>query len=156
MSCTGECAITGISTGSERERLLSARSAALRIAELFEEFSVHATWAAVGFLFARSRDDLERFSPHAGRNIDDPRLDPYRRANRRRRIGRSVPFCAGTDRCALRFGPVRKSHTHSFSHFYCCESGQGPAEFEADLRSAIEIASQSGIGFVLMFFREIR
>ena len=31
--------------------------------DLFEEFDVAATWATVGFLFARSKRELEHFAP---------------------------------------------------------------------------------------------
>jgi peptidoglycan/xylan/chitin deacetylase (PgdA/CDA1 family) len=127
----------------ERERLLLARTAALRIAELFEEFSVHATWAAVGFLFARSREDLERFAPSRRPRYHDPRLDPYREQTGRGEADDPFHFApALIDAIARRTG--QEIATHSFSHFYCCESGQGPGEFEADLRSALAIAGDSG------------
>jgi peptidoglycan/xylan/chitin deacetylase (PgdA/CDA1 family) len=127
----------------ERERLLLARTAALRIVELFEEFSVHATWAAVGFLFARSREDLERFMPSRRPRYDDPRLDPYREQIGRGESDDPFHFAPGLiDAIAVRTG--QEIATHSFSHFYCCESGQGSGEFEADLRSALAIARESG------------
>jgi peptidoglycan/xylan/chitin deacetylase (PgdA/CDA1 family) len=127
----------------ERERLLLARTAALRIAELFEEFSVHATWAAVGFLFARSREDLERFAPSQRPRYEDPRLDPYREQTGRDESDDPFHFAPGLiDAIAARTG--QEIATHSFSHFYCCESGQGPVEFEADLGSALAIAAESG------------
>jgi peptidoglycan/xylan/chitin deacetylase (PgdA/CDA1 family) len=127
----------------ERDRLLSARTAALRIAELFEEFSVHATWATVGFLFARSREDLERFAPSRRPRYDDPRLDPYREQTGRDESDDPFHFAPGLiDAIAVRAG--QEIGTHSFSHFYCCESGQSSREFEADLESALAIARESG------------
>jgi peptidoglycan/xylan/chitin deacetylase (PgdA/CDA1 family) len=127
----------------ERERLLLARTAALRIADLFEEFSVHATWAAVGFLFARSREDLERFIPSRRPRYDDPQLDPYREKTGRGESDDPFHFAPGLiDAIACRAG--QEIATHSFSHFYCCESGQGPKEFLADLRSALAVADESG------------
>jgi len=129
----------------ERERLLSARTAALRIAEVFEEFSVHATWAAVGFLLARSREDLERFAPSRRPRYDDPRLDPYREQTGRGEADDPFHFAPGLiDAIAVRAG--QEIGTHSFSHFYCCESGQSSLEFEADLSSALAIAAASGYG----------
>jgi peptidoglycan/xylan/chitin deacetylase (PgdA/CDA1 family) len=43
-----------------RENLDGARAAIPAMLRLFEEFDVRATWATVGFLFAQSRDEIER------------------------------------------------------------------------------------------------
>jgi peptidoglycan/xylan/chitin deacetylase (PgdA/CDA1 family) len=127
----------------EQSRVLSARAAALRIAELLEEFAVHATWAAVGYLFARSREDLERFAPSRRPRYHDPRLDPYGEQTGRGEADDPFHFAPDLiNAIALRTG--QEIATHSYSHYYCCESGQGPDEFEADLRSALAIANDSG------------
>lgn len=127
----------------ERARLLSARSATLRIADLFEEFAVHATWATVGFLFARSREQLENFYPTPRPRYHDPRLDPYREEIGRDECDDPFHFApALISAIAVRNG--QEIATHSFSHYYCCEPGQSSAEFKADLRSAMAIASHSG------------
>ena len=46
--------------GPYRENLLGAREAIPRMLDLFEEFGVAATWATVGFLFAKNRDGTRR------------------------------------------------------------------------------------------------
>jgi hypothetical protein len=127
----------------ERDRLLAAREAAIRIAATLEEFSVHATWATVGFLFARSRESLERFMPSLRPGYTNTRLDPYRE-----KIGRNEsedPFHFAPDLIEeLAQRPGQEIATHSFSHYFCREAGQTGAEFEADLRSAIAIAEDAG------------
>src|SRR5207237_8989252 len=47
--------------------------------DLFEEFDVAATWATVGFLFARTKRELEHFAPPppARPAYANPALDPY-------------------------------------------------------------------------------
>jgi len=45
--------------GPYRENLLGARKAIPWILDLFEEFDVAATWATVGFLFAKPRSERE-------------------------------------------------------------------------------------------------
>ena len=128
---------------SERDRLLLARSVTPRILSMFEEFSVHATWAAVGFEFARSRQDLECFTPSRKPAYSDPRLDPYRE-----KIGQDEsndPFHFAPSIIAeIASRPGQEIATHSFSHFYCLEPGQGPDAFEADVRSALAISADSG------------
>src|SRR5215831_17837856 len=62
---------------TERARLLSARRIVPGMLDLFEEFSIHATWATVGLLFARSRTEVEAFKPTCRPKYRDSRLDPY-------------------------------------------------------------------------------
>jgi peptidoglycan/xylan/chitin deacetylase (PgdA/CDA1 family) len=128
---------------AERAKLLRARAAVPRLLDLFEEFSVHATWAVVGLLFARSRDEAEAFKPRKKPNYLHPRLNPYRE-----HLG------AGEDDDPFHFAPsliaqisARKGQeiaSHSFSHYYCLEEGQNEEDFEADLSSAIAIAMNAG------------
>ena len=63
--------------GPYRENLLGARRAIPLLLDLFEEFDVAATWATVGFLFARSRREREQFSPAVRPHYADARLDAY-------------------------------------------------------------------------------
>jgi peptidoglycan/xylan/chitin deacetylase (PgdA/CDA1 family) len=129
--------------GTERARLLSARAVIPRFLDLFQEFDVHATWATVGFLFARSREHLERFIPVRKPAYKKPRLDPYAE-----KIGRDEsedPFHFAPSIIAeLRRRPGQEIATHSFSHYYCGEEGTSAADFEADLRSAVAIAADWG------------
>ena len=127
---------------AERTRLLAARAGIPRILDLFEEFSVHATWATVGFLFARSKKEAEAFRPKNQPMYRDTRLNPYRE-----QIGndeRDDPFHFAPSliaQIAERRG--QEIASHSFSHYYCMEAGQTEAEFEADLKSAVSIAANS-------------
>jgi peptidoglycan/xylan/chitin deacetylase (PgdA/CDA1 family) len=127
----------------ERARLLSARCAVQEILSAFQEFSIHATWASVGFLFARSRAELEGFTPLYKPVYRDPRLDPYRE-----KIGRDEsedPFHFAPSLIAqIQAQPGQEIATHSFSHYYCMEPGQGEREFKSDLDSAVAIAAHSG------------
>ena len=128
---------------SERARLLAARATIPHILDLFDEFSVHATWAVVGLLFARSKEEAEAFRPEKQPSYRDARLDPYRE-----QLGtdeRQDPFHFAPSliaKIAERRG--QEIATHSFSHYYCMEAGQTVAHFEADLKSAIAIAANSG------------
>src|SRR5215472_16117200 len=61
--------------GNERARLLSARRMVPRMLDLFEEFSIHATWATVGLMFAHSRTEVEAFRPTRRPKYRDSQLD---------------------------------------------------------------------------------
>jgi peptidoglycan/xylan/chitin deacetylase (PgdA/CDA1 family) len=129
--------------GNERARLLSARRIVPRMLDLFEEFSIHATWATVGLLFAHSRTEVEALKPTRRPKYRDSRLDPYQET-----LGAGEaddPFHFAPSLIAeIASRPGQEIACHSFSHYYAMEPGQAGEEFEADLRSAVAIAAQSG------------
>ncbi len=108
------------------------------------EAGVHVTWATVGALFAEDRDELEHYWPHPRPRYENRALDPY---------GEPV----GADECddPLHYAPSLISRiadapgqevgSHTFTHYYCCERGQDPETFRADLSSAVAIAAARGI-----------
>ena len=129
--------------GKERARLLSARRIVPRMLDLFEEFSIHATWATVGLMFAHSRTEADAFSPTRRPKYRESRLDPYQEM-----IGAGEaddPFHFAPSLIAeIASRPGQEIACHSFSHYYAMEPGQSGEEFEADLMSAVAIAAQSG------------
>lgn len=130
--------------GPYAQRLRGVWQAVPRMLQLFTEMEVAATWATVGFLFARSRADLERFSPVVRPTYTDPALLPYGEA-----VGddeRSDPFhLAPTLVQAIRDTAGQEVATHTFSHYYCLAPGQTRDAFAADLRSAVAIAERIGV-----------
>jgi len=111
--------------------------------DLFEEFSIHATWATVGLLFAHSRTEVEAFNPIRRPTYRDSRLDPYQEG-----LGEGEdddPYHFAPSLIAqIASRPGQEIACHSFSHYYAMEPGQTGEEFEADLMSAVDIAAQSG------------
>ncbi len=129
----------------EKSRLLAARAVVPLILGLFEEFSVHASWAVVGALFASSRDEFNQFRPSLEPSYLDGRLNPYTQ-----RVGRDEsedPFhFAPTLIRLIADCKGQEIASHSFSHYCSLEPGQCAREFESDLRQAIAIAANSGYG----------
>jgi peptidoglycan/xylan/chitin deacetylase (PgdA/CDA1 family) len=129
--------------GSYRANLVGERAAVPAILGLFTEFDIRATWAAVGFLFARTRDDVERFSPTIRPAYVKRELSPY-----------DEPLGAGEEDDPLHYArslvdlisatPGQEVATHTFSHYYCLEPGQDASTFRCDLESAIAIAKHQG------------
>lgn len=130
--------------GSYRPNLLGVREAVPRMLELFEEFDVAATWATVGFLFARSNAELRRFAPSIRPQYLDAMLCPYDEP-----LGDGEaddPFHFAPSLIArIRATPRQEIATHTFSHYYCVEPGQNRESFRADLESALAIARAQGI-----------
>ena len=127
----------------ERERLLAARAVIPRILDLFEEFSIHATWATVGILFARTREEFNEFRPKAAPRYRNSAFDPYREA-----IGwdeSEDPFHFAPSLIAeIASRPGQEIASHSFSHYYCLEEGATLQDFSADLNSAMALARYTG------------
>lgn len=130
--------------GGYRDHLLGAREAVPRILDLFAEFEVHATWATVGFLFAESRDELERFAPAVKPAYDDPRLDPYRAPVGEDEADDPLHYAPSLLR-EIASCPHQEIASHTYSHYYCLEPGQTRDAFDADLRSAVAIARAKGV-----------
>jgi peptidoglycan/xylan/chitin deacetylase (PgdA/CDA1 family) len=134
----------GCDGGPYRENLLGERRAVPRILELFESFGVAATWATVGALFARDRDELERFAPDVRPRYAEPSLDPYGDPIGRDEADDPLRFAPSLVE-AIAATPGQELATHTFSHYYCLAPGQDREAFRADLRSALDIAAARGI-----------
>lgn len=129
--------------GRERKRLLEARKVLPGILSAFSEHNVRATWAAVGLLFARSRDEAEECRPLYLPNYERAELSPYKEPLGRDESDDPFHFAPSLIHELARH-PGQELASHSFSHFYSLEAGQGDVDFTADLTSAKCIAENSG------------
>ncbi len=111
---------------------------------LFEEFDIAATWATVGFLFAKSKQELEEFSPSVRPRYKDPRLSPYGELIGESEMDDPLHFAPSLIE-AIHRTPRQELACHTFSHYYCLEPGQNREMFEADLDSALAIAKKNGV-----------
>jgi hypothetical protein len=126
--------------GSYRGNLLGARSAVPRMLALFQQFGMAATWATVGFLFARDRAELTDFFPISRPRYKHSRFDPYREKIGRNETEDPLHF-AWSLLQRIRETPRQEIGSHTFSHYFCLEEGQDAESFRADLESARRIAS---------------
>lgn len=125
--------------GAYTTNLEGARTAVPKMLRLFEELDIAATWATVGFLFARSKEELLSFYPQIKPGYIDKKYDPY-----------LEPVGNGEQDDPLHYAPSlieqikrtprQEIGTHTFSHYYCLEAGQTAEAFRDDLLSAIAIA----------------
>jgi peptidoglycan/xylan/chitin deacetylase (PgdA/CDA1 family) len=120
--------------------LLGARAVVPRMLDLFEEFGIAATWATVGFLFARSRADLDRFRPQVLPEYVNRTLFPYDEPVGADESDDPLHFASGLiDRVVAT--PRQEVATHTYSHYFCNEAGQTLESFRADLQAAAAIAA---------------
>jgi peptidoglycan/xylan/chitin deacetylase (PgdA/CDA1 family) len=130
--------------GSYRHNLLGEWQVVPGILALFREYEIAATWATVGFLFARSRDELEALSPVVRPQYTDASLSPYSEPVGNSEIEDLLHFAPSLIEL-IRSTPRQEVATHTFSHYFCREPGQNRETFAADLQSALAIAERRGI-----------
>ena len=130
--------------GNYSRHLLGERQSVPAMLELFKEYGVAATWATVGFLFAKSKAELEKYKPKVLPNYKNASLFPYDEKvgeNEREDLLHYAPSLIEQ----IQKTPRQEIGTHTFSHYYCLDSGQTAETFTADLQSAIAIAAPYGI-----------
>jgi len=136
------------------DAVLGGRKAIPEMLRRFETHGIRATWATVGLLFARNREEMLACIPDILPKYDDPKLSPYRVIVEE--IGeneRDDPMYFGRSLVErVRDTEGQEIGTHTFSHYYCLEPGQSEAAFEADLMASLRIARESDINLSSIVF----
>lgn len=125
--------------------ILGARDAIPKMLDLFEQHSIHATWATVGYLFAHDKKEAQKYFPSAMPSYEDSTLSTYRCFDS---IGNneddSPCFFAPSIITEISGHDGQEIASHTFSHYYCREKGQTVEQFQADIESALCIAKAKG------------
>lgn len=115
--------------------------------KMFEAFDINATFATVGFLFCRNKEELLASAPTVLPTYQNPVYSPYHN-NYLATIGASEAediYHYGRSLIGLiQQHPQHEIGTHTFSHFYCLE-GASLEAFEADIAAAKKIAASNGV-----------
>ena len=126
-----------------RDNVLGGRKAIPQLLQLFEKYNIHATWAAVGFLFARDSVELSRFFPERRPGYREEKLNPYPLISQI--STEDAPCFFAPDLIDLiAQTPGQEIGSHTFCHYYCREAGQTVEEFAADMAAAKAIANAKG------------
>ena len=128
-----------------QDNVLGARTAIPKMLDLFQKYDIHATWAAVGFLFAENYQELKRYFPEQKPSYQQKDLSPYDWFDRIGEDENSAPcfYCPGLIRLVSQV-PGQEIGSHTFSHYYCREPGQTVEQFAADMAAAKRIAADHG------------
>jgi len=125
-----------------------------RLLEAFGHHKVKATFSAVGMLFFSHKDELMKSLPDLQPGYEEKSLSPYYdylqsliedEASKRHHFAAHLIDM-------IRKYPEHEIGTHTFSHFYCLEKGQTEKDFKADLKAAIDVASQKGLTLTSLVF----
>ena len=130
-----------------RQNVLGGREAIPHLLEMFERHGVHATWAALGFMFAESCEELKQYLPpvELRPTYKNDRLSPYY-------LFESIGTNESDAPCFFAQSLIRRIAqttgqeigSHTFSHYYCREEGQTLQQFRADINAAVAIARDKG------------
>jgi peptidoglycan/xylan/chitin deacetylase (PgdA/CDA1 family) len=125
-----------------------------RLLDLFNAYSVKATFATVGFLFFETKKDLVNNIPCIVPGYSLPELSPY--TGYINSIGDEYKtdvyhYAPNLIKLILQH-PQHEIGSHTFSHYYCLEDGQTIDEFRADLLAAQKIANRHGISLKSLVF----
>jgi len=112
--------------------------------DLFQEFRIHATWAAVGLLFFRDHAELLANLPPERPLYADPTFCPYGYIEQAGSLEPVLHFAPDLIE-RIRAVPGQEIGTHTFSHFYCLEEGGTVAAFAADIAAAQAVAQARGL-----------
>ena len=129
------------------KNILGVRKALPMILDVFEIYGVKATFATVGLLFSSNKQELESFFPKVKPQYDDKNLSPYNGylKNVRNTEDQDKYHFASNLIDLIGKYSGHEIATHTFSHFYCLESGQTREDFKVDLKAAIKIAKRKNI-----------
>ena len=125
--------------------ILGGKAAIPRMLELFEKHGIHATWAAVGFLFGENEAQLRKYFPDDRPTYDTAALSPYPLFGKIGTDETEAPcFYAPGMIEKIAAVPGQEIGSHTFSHFYCREPGQTTEQFRSDMKAAKAIAADRG------------
>lgn len=123
-----------------------------RLVNLFEQYSVGATFATVGFLFHHNKKELLNNLPETLPEYENSKFNPY--INYIQQIdekNQKLYFCPELINLVQQ-SELQEIGTHTYAHIYCLEKGLSEAAFEADLIKAIEVAQKRNITLQSLVF----
>ena len=128
-----------------QDNVLGGRKAIPQLLELFQKHGIHATWAAVGFLFAENYEEVRRYFPENKPGYANEKLNAYREFAKIGKNEQEAPcFYAPSLLEKIAAVPGQEIGSHTFSHYYCREAGQTPEQFAEDMAAAKAIAGDHG------------
>ena len=138
---------------SYKENLINVHKVIPRLLELADQYGIKLTFAAVGFLFAKNKEELLQFAPKIKPNYQESIFNPYYYIENTEDFDNYNSYHFAPN--LINLISSNKNHeiaTHTFSHFYVNEEGQNIDQFEADLLAAIAIAKNKNIKFKSIVF----
>jgi peptidoglycan/xylan/chitin deacetylase (PgdA/CDA1 family) len=142
-----------VSLEDYKDNLLGVKKVIPLLLELFGKYQINATFATVGFLFFKDKNELLQGLPIKKPAYHNERFSPY--ISQFNSIGENEtddPFHFGFDLVQQIRNAGQEIGSHTFSHYYCLERGQTKEEFIEDILAAKKIAERNGIQLKSLVF----
>lgn len=124
-----------------------------RLLQLFDKYDTRATFATVGFLFAKNKDELLASLPRLKPAYENTAYNVYNIEFSKLGFNEEDdPYHFGYKHIHSIAKAGHEMATHTFSHYFCLEEGQTAEEFDADIKAAVKIAHEQGFQFSSMVF----
>jgi peptidoglycan/xylan/chitin deacetylase (PgdA/CDA1 family) len=135
------------------DNLNGAWEAIPRLLDVFDDSGIRATWATVGFLFARNPQELAALRPDVLPAYANSRRSPYPLLDRLVASGEIDRFHYGwplVEMVAAR--PTQELATHTLSHYWALEPGASVEAFKHEMNLAVKAASERGLAYRSIVF----
>lgn len=117
-----------------------------RLLSLFAEYDIKATFATVGFLFAKDKAELLSFNPELMPTYNNPSYNVYEKElPHAGNDEKDDPYHFAYSLFEMLKNSPHEIGTHTYSHYYCLEDGQTALQFNTDLTAAKKIAAKNGV-----------
>lgn len=126
-----------------RDNLVGVHVVVPKMLKAFEKHDIHASWAAVGFLFFKDKEELVQNLPESLPSYDQPELSPYGHIESNELDGKMHFAPALIEE--IRRTPGQEIACHTLSHYYCLENGQSEEQFQADCNAYLRLARSVGL-----------
>ncbi len=119
---------------------LNTRKVIPQILENFEKNGVNATWATVGMLFNENWEEWEFNQPNQLPHYQNSKLSAYS-FGEKIKSKETEKYCFAPKVIQKINGTAgQELGTHTYSHYYCLETGPKKEDFQADLQMAVKVS----------------
>jgi hypothetical protein len=146
-----------------RQNIKAVHEVVPQLIALFDKYEIHATFATVGLLFFENVAEIRNFmrdkllkinNLYGGGEIvsyDNKKLNTYSYLNEFENDEPEYFFAPRMVEQIKKY-PNLELGSHTFSHYYCLESGQTAEQFREDLAHTQRLAAQHGVSFTSLVF----
>ncbi|HMX80959.1 MAG TPA: polysaccharide deacetylase family protein [Ferruginibacter sp.] len=126
--------------------ILGVKEVIPQLIDLFDRYHIKVTFATVGFLFARNKEELLSYVPSRVPVYANGDYNVYKKEFPT--LGsceKDDPYHFGYSLFEQVKQSAHEIGTHTFSHYFCLEKGQSKEDFEADIVAAKKIAAANNV-----------
>ncbi|MGY0392422.1 polysaccharide deacetylase family protein [Bizionia sp. KMM 8389] len=140
-------------TSNYHENLKNVHEVIPRLINLADSYNITLSFATVGFLFSKNKQELLESLPELKPNYLNKQFTPYPLIENVGKNEKVDPYHYAASLIELiKDNRNHEIASHTFSHFYANEDGQTQEEFEADVIAAIKIAAKKNITIKTIVF----